>query len=149
MVVSTQRPNQKTFEVKHVRTEVSMSKQSRSRSMSPASGERQGGEGLLSSPAIQRALQARRATLALAQESTSTPAGGAPAGSLLPPSAPTPDGQPASPLDGGVSLAGVAGSSPTIIPQQAIRGILGSVAQPSGSFGIRYCQWPSKPTAQI
>ena len=76
MVVSTQRPNQKTFVVKHVRTEVSMSKQSRSRSMSPASGERQGGEGLLSSPAIQRALQARRATLALAQESTSTPAGG-------------------------------------------------------------------------
>ena len=96
--------------------------------MSPARGERQGGEGLLS-PAVQRALANRRAALAAdARIAISTPGGGVPAGTLPQPSAPTPSGQPAEPLDGGVSLAGVGDSSPPDIPQQAIRKFLDAAA---------------------
>ena len=117
-----------------------MKKQSRSRSVSPARGERQGGDGLLS-PAVQRALANRRATLAAqAMLSISTPTEGAPAGALLQPSAPTPSGEPAEPLDGGVSLAGVGGSSPPNIPQQAIRSFLDAAA--SGSGGTPGAQVP-------
>ena len=47
-------------------------------------------------------------------------------GALLAPSAPTPDVQTADPLDGGVSLAGVSGSSPNVVPQETIRGLLRS-----------------------
>ena len=115
-------------------------KQSRSRSGSPARGERPGGDGLLS-PAVQRALANKRAALAAdAMLKISTPAGGAPAGALLQPSAPTPSGEPAEPLDGGVSLAGVGGSSPPNIPQQAIRGLLDAAA--SGSGGTQGAQVP-------
>ena len=106
--------------------------QSRSRSVSPARGERQGGDGLLG-PAVQRALSNRRAALAAeAMLSISSPAEGA--GKFFlpqPPSAPTPSGEPAEPLDGGVSLAGVGGSSPPRVPQQVIRQFLGAAA--SGS----------------
>ena len=104
-----------------------------SRSVSPARGERQGGEGLLS-PAVQRALANRRAALAAdARIAISTPDGGVPAGALPQPSAPTPSGQPAEPLDGGVSLAGVGDSSPPNIPQQAIRQFLDAAAGGSGA----------------
>ena len=103
-----------------------MKQRSMSRSVSPPPGGRQDGEGLLQSPAIQRALAARRATLALAMEASTTPSGGVPAGPLPAPSAPTPSGEIAQPLDGGVSLAGVEGNSPATIPQQAIRQFLGA-----------------------
>ena len=106
-----------------------MKQNAKSDELSPARGERQGGEGLLNSPAVLRALQNRRAILAaerLAALSASTPSGIGPAGPLLAPSAPTPAGQTADPLDGGVSLAGVSGSSPNVVPQEAIRGLLRS-----------------------
>ena len=88
-----------------------MKQQSRSRDVSPVRDVRQGGEGLLS-PAVQRVLANRRAALAAdAMLAISTPGEGAPAGALSQPSAPTPSGDIAQPLDGGVSLAGVGGSS--------------------------------------
>ena len=97
-----------------------MKQQSRSRNVSPVRDERQGGEGLLS-PAVQRVLANRRAALAAdAMLAISTPVEGAPAGALPQPSAPTPSGQPAEPLDGGVSLAGVGGSSPMNISNHQI-----------------------------
>ena len=90
-----------------------MKQSSDSRSVSPARGERQGGGPGLLSPQVQRALARRRAAIAAAAENpSSTPTGGAPAGALLQPSAPTPTGQLADPMDGGVSFAGDTGVGP-------------------------------------
>ena len=95
----------------------------RPRSLSSAR-DRQGGDYVRRSPAVQRALASRRAALAADGVSTSTPASGAPAGFTSQPSAPTPNGSLAEPLDGGVGFNGITGTEPTVIPQEAIRGIL-------------------------
>ena len=95
----------------------------RPRSLSPAR-ERQGGDYVRRSPAVQRALALRRAALAAENSSTSTPTSGAPAGLPSQPSAPTPNGSFAEPLDGGIGFNGIAGTEPVVIPQEAIRGIL-------------------------
>ena len=120
-----------------------------SRSVSPARGERQGGEGLLS-PAVQRALANRRAALAAdARIAISTPGGGVPAGALPQPSAPTPSGQPAEPLDGGVSVAArryrLGRHRPTQCPLHYAGAVEGSAADPNRGGASRTHTGPGLP----